>query len=335
MIPADTVRDLMETYAVPGVAVGVLQDDAEEAAASESRASSTRSRSTGPLFQIGSITKTFTATAAMRLVEQGRLDLDEPVRAISPSFAVDEATASAVAMRHLLCTPGGWVGDYFDPTAPATTRWLGWSPMADLEQLTPLGEPGRTTTPASTSPAGDRGRAGETFEAALQRARPRPARPRALVPLPRGRDDASLAVGHVATAPSPARGRSAAPQRRSEECLERPRPAAVRGLQLGESSLLAPGRSPRSAASRGRRRPPRADESARLVPRRARRPHLHVARRRGAWAAGPPRRRPRGAVHVRGAHDRDDGARSAAICWRGCREPCSGSSQPRRTNAWR
>ena len=36
------------------------------------------------LFQIGSTTKTVTATAAMRLVEQGRLDLNVPVRTYIP-----------------------------------------------------------------------------------------------------------------------------------------------------------------------------------------------------------------------------------------------------------
>ena len=40
------------------------------------------------LFQIGSTTKTFTATALMRLVEAGKLDLDVPLRTCMPDFAM-------------------------------------------------------------------------------------------------------------------------------------------------------------------------------------------------------------------------------------------------------
>jgi len=39
------------------------------------------------IFQIGSITKTVTATAMMRLVEQGALDLRAPVRDFCPASA--------------------------------------------------------------------------------------------------------------------------------------------------------------------------------------------------------------------------------------------------------
>ena len=53
----------------------------------------------------------------MRLVEAGKLDLDEPVRTYLPDLHLaDEEVAGAVAMRHLLTHTGGWVGDYFDDT---------------------------------------------------------------------------------------------------------------------------------------------------------------------------------------------------------------------------
>jgi CubicO group peptidase (beta-lactamase class C family) len=39
------------------------------------------------VFKAGSITKLFTATAAMQLVEQGRLDLDQPVQSYVPEFS--------------------------------------------------------------------------------------------------------------------------------------------------------------------------------------------------------------------------------------------------------
>jgi CubicO group peptidase (beta-lactamase class C family) len=45
------------------------------------------------LFQIGSTTKTYTATAAMRLVEQGKLDLNAPVRRYLPDLRLKNKEA--------------------------------------------------------------------------------------------------------------------------------------------------------------------------------------------------------------------------------------------------
>lgn len=94
------------------------------------------------LFQIGSITKTFLATAVMRLVEQGRLSLDTPLRTYLPDLRLsDEKVAARVSMRHLLTHTGGWVGDYFNDYGfgdEALARMV--SQLASLPQLTPLGE---------------------------------------------------------------------------------------------------------------------------------------------------------------------------------------------------
>lgn len=94
------------------------------------------------LFQIGSITKTYVATAVMRLVEMGKLDLDEPVRTYLPDLRLaDETVAARVTMRHLLTHTGGWVGDYFNDLGPgddALAKVV--AEMAALPQLTPLGE---------------------------------------------------------------------------------------------------------------------------------------------------------------------------------------------------
>jgi CubicO group peptidase (beta-lactamase class C family) len=93
------------------------------------------------LFQIGSTTKTFTATAAMRLVEQGRLALDEPVRTYLPDFSMrDPAVTERATMRHLLTHTGGWQGDFFPDTGngdDALARYVRL--LADVPQLTPLG----------------------------------------------------------------------------------------------------------------------------------------------------------------------------------------------------
>ncbi|MGW3095122.1 serine hydrolase domain-containing protein [Streptomyces sp. NPDC001102] len=55
------------------------------------------------LFVLGSVTKTFTATAIMRLVETGRVDLDAPVRRYVPELRLpDEESAARITVLNLL-----------------------------------------------------------------------------------------------------------------------------------------------------------------------------------------------------------------------------------------
>ena len=93
------------------------------------------------LFQIGSITKTVTATAMMRLVEQGALNLRAPVWDYLPGFRVRDEDASArVTSWHLLTHRAGWTGDVFTDTGGgdnAAAKYV--DGMADFEQLAPLG----------------------------------------------------------------------------------------------------------------------------------------------------------------------------------------------------
>ncbi len=54
-----------------------------------------------------SVTKLVTATAVMQLAEQGRVDLDRPVRAYVPTFAVQSRTGREPTVRHLLSHSSG------------------------------------------------------------------------------------------------------------------------------------------------------------------------------------------------------------------------------------
>lgn len=93
------------------------------------------------LFQIGSITKTFTALVVMRLVEQGALDLDVPLRTYLPDLRLADPDVTArVTLRHIFSHTGGWLGDYFDDLGPgddALARIV--ERLVDLPQETPLG----------------------------------------------------------------------------------------------------------------------------------------------------------------------------------------------------
>lgn len=139
----ERITAAMERLRVPGVAVGVLFEGNEYVAGYGITSVDNPLPVNGDtLFQIGSTSKTVTATAAMRLVEQGKLDLDTPVRAYLPELRLsDESVAARVTLRHLFTHTGGWIGDYFNDFGngdDALAKMV--AAMEPLPQLTPLGE---------------------------------------------------------------------------------------------------------------------------------------------------------------------------------------------------
>jgi CubicO group peptidase (beta-lactamase class C family) len=132
----------MQRLHVPGVAIGIADGDADYTAGfGVTSIEHPLAIDADTLFQIGSTTKTVTGTAAMRLVEQDKLDLDAPVRTYLPELRLaDEQVAASVTTRHLFNHTGGWAGDYFDDMGngdDALARIV--AKLADLPQLTPLG----------------------------------------------------------------------------------------------------------------------------------------------------------------------------------------------------
>jgi CubicO group peptidase (beta-lactamase class C family) len=106
----------MERWHVPGVAVGVLRDGVRETAGFGVCSLETgQPVSADTLFQIGSITKVFTTTLVMRLVDDGALDLDTPVISYLPELRLaDEQAQRTVTLRHLLTHTAGFYGDHFE-----------------------------------------------------------------------------------------------------------------------------------------------------------------------------------------------------------------------------
>ncbi|MGH2729132.1 MAG: serine hydrolase [Actinomycetota bacterium] len=132
-----------ESLQVPGVAVGVYHGGREQYAFhGVTSIESPLPVDADTLFQFGSTGKTFTATAILRLVEQGSVDLNERVRTYVPELKLkDEAVAREVTVLHLLNHTAGWSGDLMDNTGDgddALARYV--VKMADLEQVTPLGK---------------------------------------------------------------------------------------------------------------------------------------------------------------------------------------------------
>jgi CubicO group peptidase (beta-lactamase class C family) len=111
---------LAEEYRVPGATLGILrhrQDWADEVTV---MATGVLNKQTGvpttadSLFQIGSITKVWTATVVMQLVERGLLELDTPVVEVLPNLRLgDSGVTSQVTLHHLLTHTSGIEGDLF------------------------------------------------------------------------------------------------------------------------------------------------------------------------------------------------------------------------------
>src|SRR5687768_10887353 len=91
------------------------------------------------VFPIASISKTFAATAMMRLVEKGKIDLKAPVRKYLPDFKVrDDNVSRDVTVWNLLTHSPGWEGQVSGPErGEDTLRNFTATVMADLMQVAP------------------------------------------------------------------------------------------------------------------------------------------------------------------------------------------------------
>ena len=133
---------LAEEHRVPGVSAGILHDGEEHYAYhGVTSLENPLNVDESTLFQIGSTTKTYTATVIMRLVDEGRVRLDERVRTYVPEFTVqDEDAAAAVTVLQILNHTAGWAGDFFADTGAgddALARYV--ARMAELAQVNPPG----------------------------------------------------------------------------------------------------------------------------------------------------------------------------------------------------
>jgi CubicO group peptidase (beta-lactamase class C family) len=100
----------------PGTQLGLLVDgEIHTAAAGVLNLDTGVEVTTDSVFQIGSVTKVWTATQVMQLIDAGELTLDTPVRELLPGFTLADAdVAAGVTVRHLLTHTSGIEGDVFD-----------------------------------------------------------------------------------------------------------------------------------------------------------------------------------------------------------------------------
>jgi CubicO group peptidase (beta-lactamase class C family) len=102
----------MSKYGVPGVSVALVRDDKVlwMKAYGYADVEGTVPATTRSVYQVGSISKTFTAAAVMQQVERGTLDLDVPIQKYLPNFAMKSRWGSGVpqpSLRELLSHHAG------------------------------------------------------------------------------------------------------------------------------------------------------------------------------------------------------------------------------------
>lgn len=113
-------REHVGPDAIPGAAITVVRDTSVVVAEGYGVADAASGRRVDPahtLFRIGSITKLFTATAALQAVEKGRLDLHTDVNQYLDGTVVPNRFDAPVTLHHLLTHTAGFEDRFMGTTA--------------------------------------------------------------------------------------------------------------------------------------------------------------------------------------------------------------------------
>lgn len=112
-LPASLRRGIRR-HKVPGASLALLRNGRVTTATAGVLNLDTGIKTTPEsVFQIGSISKIFTATLIMQFVDQGRIELDSPLSKYLTDFRTLDPASRQVTIRQLLCHTSGIEGDLF------------------------------------------------------------------------------------------------------------------------------------------------------------------------------------------------------------------------------
>ena len=139
----DTLDSLCRKHGVPAASLAVLVDgEVHGAACGVLNTDTGVEATTDAVFQLGSISKVYTATLIARLVQAGRLTVDARVRDIVPEFCLaTPAAADRITVRQLLSHTSGLDGDFYRDTGrgdDCLARYV--EQCAELDLVHPVGE---------------------------------------------------------------------------------------------------------------------------------------------------------------------------------------------------
>jgi CubicO group peptidase (beta-lactamase class C family) len=143
---SDFVEATATEFGIPGVAVGVWVDgQGHFACHGVTSIDNPLPVDQDTLFLLGSISKTYTATALMRLVVEGRVELDAPVRRYVPELVLaDEQAAAEVTVLNLLNHTSGLDWDLLIETGEGDDALAVY--VAKLAELKLVAPPGARTS---------------------------------------------------------------------------------------------------------------------------------------------------------------------------------------------
>jgi CubicO group peptidase (beta-lactamase class C family) len=103
------IQERMAAWSVPGLSLAIVEDGQVSLTRGYGLANREQHAPMTPqtLVAVGSTTKPITATAALQLVEQGKLDLDTPVTKYLPWFSMDDPRFGQITVRELLSHTSG------------------------------------------------------------------------------------------------------------------------------------------------------------------------------------------------------------------------------------
>lgn len=147
-----TLAVRMAELKIPGVSVAFIENGKVKwtRAYGVATAGGTQSTTPATLFQAASMSKAFAATAVLRLVEQGKLRLDEDVNSRLKAWKVPPSPYTAeqkVTLRRLLShtaglTVGGFPGYQSGKPVPSITQILDGTPPANTPPIRSFEAPG-------------------------------------------------------------------------------------------------------------------------------------------------------------------------------------------------
>lgn len=111
----DFFKEYMETYHIPGGAVIIVQGDKvlfQKGYGYSDLEAKEQFTTEQTYFSIASITKVFTASAIMKLVQEGKVELEEDILTYLPTLKLDNPYKDHITVRQLLTHTGGIDSSY-------------------------------------------------------------------------------------------------------------------------------------------------------------------------------------------------------------------------------
>ncbi len=136
-----SIREYLASVAVPGVAVAVTRGDAVVLTRGYGRTPAGQPVDVHTPMALASVSKSFTALAVMQLVDDGRVDLDRPVRQYLPEFTMADPRAGRITVRQLLNQTSGMSDRTFAAFSGPQPRTL-VERVASLRTATLAADPG-------------------------------------------------------------------------------------------------------------------------------------------------------------------------------------------------